>query len=70
MDTNTISYCGKDILPEGCINSQIRKLLPNVWYQVEDNIIIKNISNKYAKVIALTYKDEYIASSTAIFKNN
>ena len=70
LDTNTISYCGKDILPEGCINSQIRKLLPNVWYQVEDNIIIKNISNKYAKVIALTYKDEYIASSTAIFKNN
>lgn len=71
IDTNTISYCGKDILPRDCINSGVRKLIPNVWYQVENIITIKSISDKYTNIYALTYSnDEYIAYMSAFLKKN
>ena len=63
----TVAYCGKDVLPTNCTDSEITNILPNSWYQVSGDlsIIYTNTSNNDI-LYALVYSDNEYGSSAII----
>ncbi len=65
IDKNTVSYCGKSFTPAACIESKTKTLLPNVWYEVNNDI---NVTYKKNGVITATIYDgkKFVTSSANI----
>ena len=59
--SETLAYCGKDILPSGCINNKVLKLVPNAWYQVSNDVKVELGVN--TTIYVLTYIDDMYVSS-------
>lgn len=64
LTTETIAYCGKDVLPGNCINNKVTSLVANVWYQVSSEVKVN--LDVDATIYGVTYIDDiYVSSFTA-----